>query len=207
MIPGAREGQTVPASYKTPVMLLIMCQTPIYANKHNKVNKTWALLYDVDTQLLYSFGKSCNVQALKPVFTRGVGEYHIISSLYLTKWYGVSCQNFFQRNFKTGLLTGLFLEQISSTQRTFAFRADSHIVDRNASLARHNGLTKFGKVHLRIMTSINHFSQNIYTQFSFLCSVLFFCSFFFWPLFCLSFCDLRILIIPLLSSNLSYIYH
>ena len=34
--PGTHEGQAVPASYKTPAMLLIvnMCWTPQYANKH-----------------------------------------------------------------------------------------------------------------------------------------------------------------------------
>ena len=36
--PGPREGQTVPASYKTPTMLLI-CGTPLYTNTKN-VNKT-----------------------------------------------------------------------------------------------------------------------------------------------------------------------
>ena len=45
-----------------------------------------------------------------------------------------------------------------------------------------------------------------YSIFTFLCSVLQIdvCSFFFWPLCCLSLFDLRILITPLVSSNSSY---
>ena len=88
------------------------------------------------------------------MFIRGVGEYHTISSLYVTGWYGVFCWNFFQKIFTTGLIFELFLKQISSTQRTFAFRADSHIVDRNASLAKHNGLTRFGKVRVRYIYAL-----------------------------------------------------
>ena len=45
-----------------------------------------------------------------------------------------------------------------------------------------------------------------YSIFTFLCSVLqiIVClSFFFWPLFCLSFFDVRFLITPLISSNIS----
>ena len=76
-----------------------------------------------------------------------------------------------------------------------------------------SSLRKFYDLHHDLVNrygiSVSQMTTNMgscYSIFSFMCTALLFVllSFFVWPLCCLSFFDLRILIIPLVSENSSY---
>ena len=102
----------------------------------------------------------------------------------------------------------------NSNQQTQSYKFTSHIaaflslvsITEMLEICMQTSYDQNVQLILKSYLSVMYGTPLSYSIFTFLCSVLqiIVClSFFFWPLFCLSFFDVRFLITPLISSNIS----